>query len=533
MKILVCCSAGMSTSILVKSMNKACEELNLKDYKIGACDAALVFKYVSQVDLILVAPQLVHELGRIEEQASVFNVQVILLDKELFGRMDGREIILTLPDLLKKNQEVDDMDKLSKIIEEKLMPIALKVGSNKVLTIIRNAMIATMALLIIGSIAILIPNLPIEAVTKFLEPYAPFFNSIYSVTTGAMGLFAAASTAYYASIEYETDTFTSVLTSVATFLLTQFNTDGTLNYDGLGSMGLVTAMVVGFATVKTMQFCKKRNIGIKMPEGVPTAVSESFSSLIPAVFVLGVFGILSIGFGFNINELLGIVLKPISSTLNTPFGYALYHMLCGLFFFCGINSAVVIGVFQAFLMQNGAVNEAAYVAGKQMIFPATVSTDTMIWAGGTGATIGLVLLLSFFAKSEYYRTIGKMSIAPGIFNINEPVIFGLPICFNPLFLIPFVLIPGILAFATYVLMSMGIVAMPSVAMVPWTIPPVLVGFMMTNGSISATVWGVIVVLISVVGYYPFFKIADNQEYKKELEESKKAEAMADNQGANA
>lgn len=194
-------------------------------------------------------------------------------------------------------------------------------------------------------------------------------------------------------------------------------------------------------------------------------------------------------------------------------------MLCGFVFFCGINSAVVCNVALPFILANGAANEAAVAAGQAPIFAATYGVDTMIWGGGTGVTIGLVLLMTFVAKSKFFKTLGRMSFGPGIFNINEPVIFGTPICFNPIFFIPFVILPGVLATSTVLLMEAGIVAMPTIGMVPWTLPPILIGFFMTGGAISTTIWAALVVVISVVVYYPFFKMADKQQYEKEINES--------------
>lgn len=149
----------------------------------------------------------------------------------------------------------------------------------------------------------------------------------------------------------------------------------------------------------------------------------------------------------------------------------------------------------------------------------------MMWAGGTGATIGLVILMAFFAKSKQMKEIGKMSLGPGIFNINEPIIFGTPICFNGLFLIPFVLLPGVLAFTTYILMSTGIIQMGVVSMVPWTLPPVVCAFLMSGGAISTTIWGVCIVIISLLVYYPFFKIADKQALEEELKAEKTTEEV--------
>lgn len=292
-----------------------------------------------------------------------------------------------------------------------------------------------------------------------------------------------------------------------------------MNVAGFGSSGLFTALVVGFTVVYTLHFFEEKNIAIKMPEGVPPAVSDSFSALLPATVILSVWTFISVVLGFDVNAQVQTLMSPVSSLIASPWGYGIYHMLCGLVFFCGINSAVVCNVAYPFIVANGAANEAAVLAGNSPIFAATYGTDTMIWAGGTGATIGLVLLMTFIAKSQYFKTLGRMSVGPGIFNINEPVIFGAPIAFNPIFFIPFVILPGILATSTVLLMEAGIVAMPTIGMVPWTLPPVLIGFFMTGGAISTTIWAALVVVITIVVYYPFFKIADKQQYEKEINES--------------
>ena len=518
MNVLLCCCTGFSTSIMVKSMRKEAASMGRDDIKIASVGTEQIYEYIYRADVVLVAPQLVHEYEHLKALAKEAGICVYMINQSDYGNMDGKRVLQQM--LLQKereNREEIKMDKVSSFIEAKLMPIAAKVGSNKILTIIRNAMCATMSLLIIGSISILLTSFPIEAVANFLAPASPFLNAVYNCTTGMMGLFTAASMAYYAAVEYKTDIFSSIITSISAFLLTQISLEGELNIAGLGSTGLLTAMVIGFVTVKVLDLFKKKHLVIKMPAGVPEAVAESFSSLIPAVLILLVFGSVSLIFGFNINDVIAKIMSPLSAAINTPWGYAIYHMLCGLVFFCGINSAVVIGVVQAFIMQNGAMNEAAFKAGETMQYAATYATDTMIWAGGTGATIGLVFLMAIFSKSKTYKTIGRMSIGPGIFNINEPVIFGTPICFNPIFLIPFVLLPGVLAFTTYILMDTGVIAMANVAMVPWTLPPVVIGWVMSNGSMSTVIWSALVVVISIIVYYPFFKMADKRQYLSEME----------------
>lgn len=409
-------------------------------------------------------------------------------------------------------------------IEQKLMPVAVKIGDNRVLTIIRNSMCIYISLLIIGSVCILLTIFPIEAVANAIAPAAPLLNTIFNCTTGMMGLFAAASVAYYAAEEYGTNVFSSVLTSVAAFLVTQTLADGTLDVAGLGSNGLISAMLVGFVTVGIARFCTDKNVVIKMPAGVPSSVGDSFTALIPALATVMLFGVITIVFNIRINDVMSFVFSPLAMAVNTPLGYGLYHALCGLVFFCGINSAVVIGVVQPFIMQMGAANEAAFAAGEALPYSITYATDSMIWAGGTGMTIGLVLLMAFVAKSSQYKTIGRMSIAPAIFNINEPIIFGTPICFNPIFFIPFVFTPGVMAFLTFLLTDMGIIGAPVVGMVPWTLPPIAVGFFMSAGNIATILWSVACVVVPVLVYYPFFRMADKREYAAELEAQKADQA---------
>lgn len=528
MNILLCCCAGMSSSILVKNMRRAAITRGLEDVKIASVSAMQVVQYIQKADVLLVAPQQIHELEHLKDLGETYHVPVLMIGREEYGTMSG-EIVLdhVLQMISVMNREEVKMDRVSQFIEKRLMPIAVKVGSNRILTIIRNTMCASMALLIVGSISILLSSFPYEPVAEFMAPAAPFFDAIYNCTTGVMGLFTAAAMAYYASNEYKTDVFPSIVTSVAAFLLTQYTVEEGINIGGLGTSGLLSAMFVAFCTVKILHIFKAKNLVIKMPEGVPEAVSASFSSLIPAALIMMIFASVSVLFGFNINTFISTLLSPISHMLNNPFGYALYHMLCGLAFFCGINSAVVCDIAFPFIIANGTANEAAFAAGEAVLNPATYGTDTLVWAGGTGATIGLVFLMSFIGKSKYFKTLGRMSVGPAIFNINEPVIFGTPICFNPLFLLPFILLPGVIAFTTYQLMASGIIGMPIVGMVPWTTPPVLIGFLMSGGNVGTTIWALLVVIISLLVYYPFFKIADKQQYEKELHDD------AEEKGANA
>ena len=518
-KILLCCSTGMSSSILVKKMRVEAERLGI-EAKIGATDVTSARKYISKVDYILVAPQMYFWIKQFRSLARTSGTKVFVIGREDYGKLDGESILRkTLNKKESFELEEEDMGKVTSFIQEKITPLAAKLGANVYIQIIRDAMTSAMALLIIGSIATLLANIPVDFIANILAPANPLFNAISSCTTGILGLFVAGTMGYFGAVELGGDYVSAMLTSLAAFAITQYSPETGIDVSGFSSTGLFTAIVVGLTTVLVIKFFEERHIGIKMPDGVPPAVANSFSSLFPAAIIMVFWGIISVVFGLNFNTIMHTAMTPITAILNTPFGYAIYHMLCGLVFWCGINSAVICDVAYPFIIANGAANEAAIAAGKAPIYAATYGTDTMMWAGGTGATIGLLILMAFFAKSKQMKEIGKMSMGPGLFNINEPVIFGTPICFNGLFLIPFVILPGLLAFTTYILMDTGIIAMGTVSMVPWTLPPVVCAFFMSGGAISTTIWGACIVIISILVYYPFFKIADKQA----LEEERKAE----------
>ncbi len=414
------------------------------------------------------------------------------------------------------------MKKIYDFLENKLMPFTNKVAGIPFLVVMRNAMMALVALLVVGSMCAMFANFPVEAIKNVLAPLAPLFTAMNQATTGSMGLIAAITVGYYGAIQYNVDIVPAMAISTCSFLASQLTPDG-LNTGGLDSDGLLSALVIGFLTVKLLAFFKEKNIGIKMPAGVPEAVAQSLNSLLPITVMVMIFAFISIICGFEINAFMINLLQPFANIFNTLPGYVIYHVACAFCFFCCLNSWIVMAPIYPILVSNGAANEAAFLAGEQIPFIITNSTDILIWIGGTGTTMALVLLMSFKAKSASYKAVGKASLLPGIFEINEPVIFGTPICMNPLYFFPFVIMPGILAGSTYALMDAGIIAMPCIANLTWRTPPIIIGWLMSNGALSTTIWAIIVFVVSIVVYYPFFMIGDKIEYEKELAAQREAE----------
>lgn len=423
----------------------------------------------------------------------------------------------------KNSAERENMNRFNKFLEEKLLPFSNKFANIPGMIVMRNAMMALVSVLVVGSMCAMFANFPVPAIKTALTPLNPLFVAMNKATTGSMGLIAAITIGYYAAKQWDVDIVPGMVVSVSGFLASQMTKDG-LSTGGFDSNGLLTALLIGYWSVRFMHFLNEKNIGIKMPAGVPEAVAQSLNSLLPITVVVLVFGLISTVFGFEINAFLIAVMQPFANIFNTLPGYVIYHIACGFCFFCGLNSWVIMAPIYPILVSNSAANEAAALAGTELPYIITNATDILIWIGGTGATFGLVLLMIFRAKSETYKAVGKASLLPGIFEINEPVIFGTPICMNFLYFFPFVIFPGIMAGFTYWFMDIGLIAKASVANMTWRMPPVIAGFFMSNGDIRNTLWALILVVVSTLVYYPFFKIGDAQEYKKEQELAKEEEA---------
>lgn len=193
-------------------------------------------------------------------------------------------------------------------------------------------------------------------------------------------------------------------------------------------------------------------------------------------------------------------------------------MLNSLFWFAGIHGGNMVGSFMSpILLINTDENRLAFQAGEEL--PHIITNpffDLFVYIGGGGATLALVTLVMFASKSQRNKSIGGVSFVPGLFNINEPAIFGLPIVFNTSFLIPFALAPMANVIITYLSMNAGLVPKPTGVAVPWTMPPLISGFLATN-SFRGALLQVVLIVVDIAIYYPFFRIIDKQYLEEELE----------------
>lgn len=407
-------------------------------------------------------------------------------------------------------------NKLLDWITERLIPPLTKIGAQRHLTSVRNGLTMTLPAIICGSVFLIIGNLPIDAWMKILEPYQGWIDAAVNASIGIIALLAVIGIAYDLARSYELDAISASGLALVAFIITQYNDELAIDVEGFGSVGLFTAIISAFISVEIYRFCVKRNWVIKMPEGVPPAVSNSFVSLIPGFIILVLFWGVRVPLGFNVNEFIQTIFSPLVFALNSLPGIMVYTLLVSLLWCAGIHGDMTLeGVADPIFIQFVAANALAYQNHQPLPYvTASGFSSLFVNVGGTGATLTLVLLM-LFSKSKAYRQLGKISLPSALFEINEPVIFGFPIVMNPIMMIPFVIVPLILATTSFIVISIGLVSAP-ITMVPWTMPPILGPLLATGWDWRAAIWSAIEIIIALALYYPFFKMAEKQMLEKEI-----------------
>ena len=282
----------------------------------------------------------------------------------------------------------------------------------------------------------------------------------------------------------------------------------------LSTSGMFTAILMSILAVQLYRLCVKKNWVIKMPEAVPEGVARSFTALIPgfviAFAVLVINGIFIL-FGTDIYKVIAIPFAFVSHITNTWLGIVVIYLLVHALWIVGIHGAnIVMGLVNPILLANMAQN-----VDSKFIAYAGEFTNSYVTIGGSGATLLLCFYIAFRAKSDQLRMLGKASMGPAIFNINEPLIFGLPIVYNPMLTIPFILAPIVSASIGYWSVQLGL-AGKAIAQTPWPTPIGIGAYVGSGGNIGAFVVALICALAAFVIWYPFIKMYDTKLYKEEM-----------------
>ena len=384
-------------------------------------------------------------------------------------------------------------------------------SDNTYLSAIRAGMVSVVPLTIIGGLFMIAAHLPVSGWDAFIAPYRHLLQMPVAATFGLLGLVACFSIAYDLGRRLEQDAMTSASMASVAFLLIQLdpNTE-TLVMDNLGSKGLFTAILVAIVSVHAQKFFTDRDLVVKLPASVPPIVSQSFVSLNPLVFLVVFFWLVRFVAGIDITQLVQSAFAPLVFALNTLPGILVYASLVTVLWSVGINGdnavdAIVAPIFLQFLAEN----VAAMTDGRPLPYVTAYGFfTTFVNVGGTGATIALALLL-LNSRNPAFRKVSRLSLPTQVFQINEPIFFGLPIVLNPVFMIPYILNALILTTASYLLISWGVIHKPFVN-VPWTTPPIIGHYLVTGGDWRAAAWGAISVVIAMLVYFPFARAAERR-----------------------
>lgn len=376
-----------------------------------------------------------------------------------------------------------------------------------------------------------------------IEPYREVLDIPFRYTIGILALYATFGIASSLAKSYKLDSLTAGILALMSFLITAApplrvleNVDNVIdagrymNIANLGSGSLFGSIVTAIVSVEIYRFFIERNLTIKMPDGVPPEVTNSFLALIPGAVILVFFWAVRHLLGFDINGFLSNLLMPLKDVLagNSLFGGLLTVFLICFFWVLGIHGPAIMGpVIRPFWDISIAENIEAFQGGANAHNLPNIFTEQFlqwfVWIGGAGTTLALVVLL-MFSKSKYLKSLGRLSFLPGLFNINEPVIFGAPIVMNPVLAIPFIVAPLITTTLSYFLTISGVVPMMA-ARLGFAMPAPIAAWMSTNWSVAAGVLVVVNFLIALGIYYPFFKVFEKQQLARETAELE-AEAAA-------
>lgn len=444
---------------------------------------------------------------------------------------------------------MENENKVFAFLEKYLMGPMGKIASFRIVRAIMAAGMASIPFVIVGSMFLVLNVLP-ETFT-FLEGF--FDNTFFRIsdlymlanktTMGILALYFGLVIGYeYTKIfaeeeELNLNPLNGALLSLFAFFMTVpqlviengkmtlvhlIDEDNTIVHgwemvaDGvsrLGATGIFTAIIMSVIAVQVYRLCVKQNWVIKMPEAVPEGVSRSFTALIPAFLVafvvLLINGIL-VALGTDIFKIVGIPFGFVVNLTSSWVGILIIYFLISALWIVGIHGATIIS---GFLTPIVLTNLQSNIDGANIPFAGEFQ-NAFVYMGGSGATLGLCIFIAFLAKSKQLKVLGKAALAPGIFNINEPLIFGLPIVYNPFLAIPFFLAPMVSASIGYWSIKLKIIG-PVIAHLPWPTPIGAGAFLSTGGDYLAIIVALVSAIAAFIVWLPFIKMYDSKLVKQE------------------
>jgi len=406
------------------------------------------------------------------------------------------------------------MTALTAWLNRSLVPALTALSENTYLSAIRAGMVAVVPLTILGGLFMVVAFLPVGGWDRFVAPWLDLLQIPVTATFGLLSVFVCFAIGYELARLLGQEPAVSAAMATLVFLLIQIQPgEQKLVMENLGSKGLFTAILIALVVVRAQKFFADRNWVIRLPASVPRVVQDSFLSLVPMIALVLAFWGVRFVLGVDIDRGVQRALSPLVFALNTLPGILAYAFCVTLLWSVGINGdnamdALVAPVFLQYL----AANVEAMTTGQPLPYVTAYGFFTVfVNVGGTGATLGLALVM-LNSREPGYRQVSRLSLPTQVFQINEPIFFGMPIVLNPVFMVPYVLNALCLTAATYLLMDWGLIRKPFVN-VPWTTPPVIGHYLVTGGDWRAAVWGVLSIGLAMLVYYPFARAAERQRLR--------------------
>lgn len=461
----------------------------------------------------------------------------------------------------KEEKSAKPDSKFKQFINNRLVPSFGKVATQRHLLAIRNGIISALPFVLVGSIFTIINSFPIGGVDSKYQYISQILPQELSVTFDYINRFTFGLLALYVSVGIGAELarfyrlsstqgasmgafgyiIWMTITSVKFAPLTQAQIDGLglegeqlglinelngqlalfsgglwINIKNMGGSSVFVAMIASTATIEMYRACVKYRITIRMPKQVPKAVSDSFLVLVPILFMSLIYGAMHFTFGFDLATFLIDALQPMGTFITqNVWGAAVIAFLITFLWWFGIHgSSLVQSITRPFWLI--ALEENANAIGTPDGPQNTFVEPFFQWFvqfGGSGNTLGLVILGATLSKSIQVKTISRVGLVPSIFNVNEPITFGLPVILNPYMWIPFVLGPIATVFCGWGLQSW--LGFDWVAMSPWTLPFPIGAYLAAGASWQASLSTVLVFFVSTLIWVPFFKAYDNHMVKQE------------------
>ena len=426
-------------------------------------------------------------------------------------------------------------------LSEKMLPIVSKMSSQRHLLAIRDSFIVTMPLVMAASVMVLLNALIFSnATVQRILDLSPLAELASIVNNGTMSILAIIvcynigwnlATHYIQTGVIDDPSFSPVLAGILStavmFILMSLSSTVTL-MDGntaeatgvflqslTSSSGLATAMIAALVSTELfIKLAKMKSFKIRMPEGVPPAVATSFNSLVPEIVVILFFSVvvftLNHTTGLNVPQLIELAIQtPLKAFVLSVPGILFLQFFSDFLWVFGMHgSSILAPIRQAPLLQSIQENMDAFSVGKEI--PNIITepfTNAFGLIGGGGCILPLVIAILWASKRQEQRSIAKFGLTTCLFNITEPIMFGLPVVMNPIYMIPCAIIPSINLVIAYAATSLGIIS-KTVAAAPWITPPVIQSFIATGGDIRAAVLTVILIILDVFLFLPFVLAAN-------------------------